>query len=258
MTMAAPNYSLMELMTVIAAREVADGEVVFAGTGLPMLGVMLAQQTHAPGCVIIFEAGTVASRLAHLPMSVGDPRAMKGAAVAAGLNEVFTFVLQAGRVDVGFLSGAQVDRYGNINSTSIGDDPRRPKVRFSGSGGACDIACLAGRLVVVMKHERRRFVERVRHVTSPGYGSGGRWRRDQGLPRGGPSAVITDKAVLRFHPETGEMVLTSVHPGVTPDEVRDLTGWDLRAGEHVEVTSPPTATDLEVTRRFDPEGFWSR
>ena len=134
------TYSLTELMAVTAACEVQDGEVVFAGTGLPMLGAMLAQRTHAPNCIIIFQAGTMASQLAHLPMSVGDPRVMRGAALAAGLLEVFTYILQAGRVDVGFLSGAQIDRFGNINSTSIGLDPRHPQVRFSGSGGSCDIA----------------------------------------------------------------------------------------------------------------------
>src|SRR5512137_1105136 len=155
------EYTLTELMAVAAAREIAEGEVVFAGTGLPMLGSMLAQRTHAPRCCIIFEAGTVASQLAHLPMSVGDPRAMRGAATAAGLSEVFTYVLQAGRVDVGFLSGAQIDRYGNINSTSIGADPRHPLVRFPGSGGSCDIACLAQRTVIIALHEKRRFPERI-------------------------------------------------------------------------------------------------
>src|SRR5512135_2921743 len=148
------DYTLTELMAVTAAREIRDGEVVFAGTGLPMLGVMLAQRTHAPACCIVFEAGTAASQLSHLPMSVGDPRTLRGAAMAAGLSEVFTYVLQAGRVDVGFLSGAQIDRYGNINSTSIGADHRHPKVRFPGSGGSCDIACLAKRTVIIALHEK--------------------------------------------------------------------------------------------------------
>jgi glutaconate CoA-transferase subunit B len=139
-------------MAVTAAHEIADGAIVFAGTGLPMLGVMLAQLTHAPNCCIIFQAGTVGSRLAHLPMSVGDPRALR----------------QAGRVDVGFLSGGQVDRFGNINNTSIGSDSRHPKVRFSGSGGACDIACLAARTIIIVKHEKRRFPEKVDYITSPG------------------------------------------------------------------------------------------
>ena len=209
--MATTTYSLMELMTVIAAREVADGEVVFAGTGLPMLGVMLAQKTHAPGCIIIFEAGTVASRLAHLPMSVGDPRAMRGAATAAGLNEVFTFVLQAGRVDVGFLSGAQVDRYGNINSTSIGADPRRPSVRFSGSGGACDIACLAKRTIIIAKHEKRRFPEKVDYVTSPGWLEGGSSRQGVGPRPGRPGRRRDDHGRHPF-PRRHETALSGQLP----------------------------------------------
>jgi glutaconate CoA-transferase subunit B len=251
--MAAADYTLMELMTVIAAREVADGEVVFAGTGLPMLGVMLAQKTHAPRCVIIFEAGTVASRLAHLPMSVGDPRAMRGAAVAAGLNEVFTYVLQAGRVDVGFLSGAQVDRYGNINSTSIGDDPRHPKVRFSGSGGACDIACLAKRTIIIAKHEKRRFPEKVDYVTSPGWLEGGVSRRASGLIRGGPDVIVTTMGVIRFRPDTRLPYLDRYHPGLTPEAVAAETEFDLDTGQARE-TDPPTAEELRILREVvDPE-----
>jgi glutaconate CoA-transferase, subunit B len=253
MTMAAANFSLMELMTVIAAREVADGEVVFAGTGLPMLGVMLAQKTHAPACVIIFEAGTVASRLAHLPMSVGDPRAMKGAAVAAGLNEVFTYVLQAGRVDVGFLSGAQVDRYGNINSTSIGDDARRPKVRFSGSGGACDIACLAKRTIIIAKHEKRRFPERVDYVTSPGWLEGGASRQKSGLVRGGPDVIVTTMGVIRFRADTKLPYLVSFHPGLSPESVAAETEFALDIGGAGE-TAPPSDDELRILREVvDPE-----
>jgi glutaconate CoA-transferase, subunit B len=253
MTMAAAGYSLMELMTVIAAREVADGEVVFAGTGLPMLGVMLAQKTHAPGCVIIFEAGTVASRLAHLPMSVGDPRAMRGAAVAAGLLEVFTYVLQAGRVDVGFLSGAQVDRYGNINSTSIGDDPRRPKVRFSGSGGACDIACLAKRTIIIAKHEKRRFPEKVDYVTSPGWIEGGASRQAAGLVRGGPDVIVTTMGVIRFRADTKLPYLESFHPGLSPEAVAVETEFGLDVGGARE-TAPPSDEELRILREVvDPE-----
>ncbi len=256
--MAAPPYSLMELMTVVAAREVADGEVVFAGTGLPMLGVMLAQKTHAPGCIIIFEAGTVASRLAHLPMSVGDPRAMRGAAMAAGLNEVFTFILQAGRVDIGFLSGAQVDRYGNINSTSIGADPRRPAVRFSGSGGACDIACLAKRTIIIAKHEKRRFPEKVDYVTSPGWIDGGASRAASGLVRGGPDVVVTTMGVIRFRAETKLPYLASFHPGLSPRAVADETGFVLDIGQAAE-TSPPSDEELRILREVvDPERVFLR
>jgi glutaconate CoA-transferase subunit B len=247
------DYTLTELMAVAAAREVQDGEIVFAGTGLPMLGAMLAQRTHALQCCIIFEAGTVASQLAHLPMSVGDPRVMHGAATAAGLAEVFTYVLQAGRVDVGFLSGAQIDRFGNINSTSIGADPRHPQVRFSGSGGACDIACLAQRTVIIALHEKRRFPEKVDYITSPGWLEGGDSRRRAGLIRGGPSIVVTTKGVMHFRPDTKEMYLASFHPGLTALAVADDTGFALDIRGAVE-TPVPTADELRILREIvDPE-----
>lgn len=251
--MAEQPYSLTELMTVTAAREIRDREVVFAGTGLPMLGVMLAQQTHAPTCCIVFEAGTVACRLAHLPMSVGDPRTLRGAATAAGLNEVFNFVLQAGRVDIGFLSGAQVDRFGNINSTSIGKDPRHPTVRFSGSGGACDIACLAKRTIIIAKHENRRFPEKVDYVTSPGWLQGGDSRQRAGLIWGGPDVVVTTKAVMRFRPDSKAMYLVSYHPGLTAQAVADDTGFPLEI-EGATETPAPTQEELHILRDLvDPE-----
>ncbi len=248
-----PDYTLTELMAVTAAREIKDGEVVFAGTGLPMLGSMLAQRTHAPNACIVFEAGTVASQLAHLPMSVGDPRAMRGAALAAGLGEVFTYVLQAGRVDVGFLSGAQIDRYGNINSTSIGADPRHPKVRFPGSGGSCDIACLAKRTVIIAMHEKRRFPETVDYITSPGWLTGGESRKEAGLVRGGPSVIVTTKGVMRFRPATKTTYLASYHPGLTAQGVADETGFALDISEATE-TPVPTAEELHILREVvDPE-----
>jgi len=246
-------YTLTELMAVTAAREIQDGEVVFAGTGLPMLGAMLAQRTHAPQCCIIFEAGTVACQLAHLPMSVGDPRAMRGAAVAAGLSEVFSYVLQAGRVDVGFLSGAQIDRFGNINSTSIGADPRHPSVRFPGSGGSCDIACLSKRTVIIALHEKRRFPAKTDYVTSPGWLEGGDSRIKAGLVRGGPSVVVTTKGVMRFHPDSKEMYLASYHPGLTAQAVADDTGFPLDTTGATE-TPAPTPAELHILREVvDPE-----
>lgn len=252
------EYTLTELMAVVAAREIKDNEIVFAGTGLPMLGVMLAQHTHAPNCIIIFEAGTVASQLAHLPMSVGDPRVMHGAAMAAGLSEVFTYVLQAGRVDVGFLSGAQVDRFGNINSTSIGPDARHPEVRFSGSGGACDIACLAKRTIIIAKHEKRRFPDHVDYVTSPGWLEGGDSRVQAGLIRGGPSAVVTTMGVLRFRSDSRVIYLTNYHPGLTPQAVAEATGFPLEIEEATE-TPPPTSVELRILREVvDPERIFLR
>ena len=256
--MATPEYTLTELMSVVAASEVKDGEVVFAGTGLPMLGVMLAQRTHAPKCIIIFEAGTADSKLAHLPMSVGDPRVMHGAATAAGLMEVFTFVLQKGRVDVGFLSGAQVDRFGNINSTSIGADYRHPSVRFSGSGGACDIACLAKRTIIIAKHEKRRFPEKVDYITSPGWLEGGDSRQASGLVRGGPSVIVTTMGVMRFRPDTKTVYLASYHPGLTPQAVAEATGFPLDI-EKASETLPPTAEELCILRdEVDPERIFLR
>lgn len=251
--MITPTYTLTELMAVTAAREIRDGEVVFAGTGLPMLGAMLAQRTHAPHCCIVFEAGTVASQLAHLPMSVGDPRVMLGAATAAGLIEVFSYVLQAGRVDVGFLSGAQIDRYGNINSTSIGADPTHPKVRFSGSGGACDIACLAKRTVIIALQEKRRFPEKVDYITSPGWLEGGNSRQQAGLVRGGPSVVVTTMGVMRFREDTKEMYLSSYHPGLTAQAVAEATGFYLEIFEAIE-TPVPDEDELRILREVvDPE-----
>ena len=247
------DYTLTELMAVTAAREIKDGEIVFAGTGLPMLGAMLAQRTHAPHCCIIFEAGTMASQLAHLPMSVGDPRVMRGAATAAGLSEVFTYVLQAGRVDVGFLSGAQIDCFGNINSTSIGADPRHPKVRFPGSGGSCDIACLAKRTVIIALHEKRRFPEKIDYITSPGWLQGGDSRSKSGLIRGGPSVVVTTKGVMRFRPDTKEMYLASYHPGLTAQAVADDTGFALDTSNAAE-TPVPAFEELRILREVvDPE-----
>lgn len=246
-------YTLIELMAVTAARDIKDGEVVFVGTGLPMLGAMLAQRTHAPNCCIIFQAGTVASQLAHLPMSVGDPRAVRGAALVAGLNEVFSYVLQAGRVDVGFLSGAQVDCFGNINSTSIGPDPYHPQVRFSGSGGACDIACLARRTIIIARHEKRRFPEKVDYITSPGWLQGGDSRRKAGLVWGGPSVVVTTKGVMRFRADTKAIYLATYHSGFTPQAVAEDTGFALDVEGAVE-TPEPTLEELHILREVvDPE-----
>ncbi|MDB5082124.1 MAG: hypothetical protein JWP00_4048 [Chloroflexi bacterium] len=246
------TYSLTELMAVTAAREIRDNEVVFAGTGLPMLGAMLAQHTHAPNCLIIFEAGAIGSRMNHLPMSVGDPRTVRGAAMAAGLAEVFTYMLQAGKVDVGFISGAQIDRYGNINSTSVGDY-HHPQVRFPGSGGSCDIACLAHRTVIIAQHEKRRLPEKIDYITSPGWLTGGNSRQEAGLIRGGPSVVVTTKGVLRFRPTSHEAYLNSYHPGLSAGAVGEDTGFALDTSDAFE-TPVPTAEELHILRNVvDPE-----
>lgn len=251
----ARDYTLQELMAAAAAREIKDGEIIFAGTGLPMLGAMLAQQTHAPNCVIIFEAGTVDCKLAHLPMSVGDPRTMRFASTATGLFDVFSTVLQRGWIDVGFLGGAQVDVYGNINSTCIGDY-HCPKVRLPGSGGAGDIASLSKRTVIIAIHERRRFPERVDYITSPGWIDGPEGRKRAGLPWGGPVAVVTTLGVLRFDERTKRAYLAYHHPRVTPEQVKENTGFELDVSRAKE-TEPPTEREIKILReKVDPEGIF--
>lgn len=251
------GFSTLEIMAVTAAREIRDGEVVFAGTGLPMLGAMLARRTHAPRCALVFEAGGVDPEMLHLPMSVGDSRTLVGAAQAVGLFEAFTYLLQGGRIDVGFLGAAQVDRYGNLNVTSVGPY-RHPRVRFSGSGGSADVAALAGRTVVMARHERRRFPERLDYRTSPGWLDGGNSRRRAGISRGGPSAIVTTLGVLRFRPESREPYLASYHPGTTPTAVESETGFPLDTAG-AEQTPPPTREELEILRHHvDPEGVFLR
>jgi len=251
----AKNYTLTELMAVAAAREINDREIVFAGTGLPMLGAMLAQYTNAPNCVIVFEAGAVDCKLAHLPMSVGDPRTMRFASTATGLFDVFSTVLQRGFIDVGFLGGAQVDMYGNINTTCIGEYSH-PEVRFPGSGGSGDIACLSKRTIIIAVHEKRRFPERCDYITSPGWIDGPQGRKQAGLRWGGPSAVITTLGVLRFDEHTKRAYLASYHPGVTGEQVQENTGFELDISRAKE-TTPPTEFEIRILReKVDPEGIF--
>ena len=253
----AKDYSTAELMVTRAAKEIADGEIVFVGTGLPMIASMLAKYTHAPDSVIIFEAGTVDSALLHLPASVGDSRCVYGASTCRGLFDIFATVLQRGFVDVGFLGGAQVDRYGNLNSTVIGDY-HQPRVRLPGSGGAGDIACLSKRTVVIMLHERRRFPEQVDYLTSPGWVDGPGGRERAGLVRGGPVSVITNLGVMRFDEQTREMVLASHHPDISIQHVLDNTEFELDAASATE-TEPPTVEEIDLLRHtIDPEGLFLR
>jgi glutaconate CoA-transferase subunit B len=242
-------------MVAAAAREIRDGEVVFVGMRLPLLAFCLARATHAPSAVGLFENGVVRDTppLGFL-VTMSDGPNVAGALWCTEIREVMG-LLQAGRVTLGFIGGAQVDRFGNLNTSWVG--PRGAAVRLPGSGGAADIASLARRHVVIMAHERRRFVERVDHVTSPGYGTGGDWRARVGLPGGGPSALITTLGVFRFDPASREVLLATVHPGVTVEEVRAQTGWPLRTVAAVGETPAPTGEELAVIRRFDPDGFWT-
>jgi glutaconate CoA-transferase subunit B len=242
------DYTRRELMACAAARQLADGEVVFVGIGLPNLACNLARRRHAPNLVLIYESGAVGAVPARLPVSIGDPALVAGALGVCSMAEVFYGYLQGGRIDVGFLQGAQIDRRGNLNTTVIGDYAR-PKVRLPGSGGACEIALHAKRVVVVMPQSRRTFPERVDFVTSPGHAGG-----NAGAGRG-PAAVITDLGCYVF--EAGEMVLVSLHPGVSLDEVRANLGWEVRVAPALATTEPPAAEELRLLREeLDPGGLY--
>lgn len=245
-----------ELMIVNAARELAGERVVFVGVGIPNIAVNLAQRTVAPAMEMVYEAGVFGARPARLPLSIGDPCLVSGATLACGMPDLFMYYLQGGLIDVGFLGGAQIDKYGNINTTVIGDYDH-PKVRLPGSGGACEIALLAKKVMIITRMQRRRFPEQVDFVTSAGFLGGGD-ERDRLNPRGqGPAVVVTDMGVLRFHPESREMYLSALHPGATVEQVRENVGWDLMAAEKLTVTDPPTAEELRIIREeLDPRGIY--
>ena len=252
----APEHTPGELMVAAAAREIRDGEVVFVGMRLPLLAFCLARATRAPSAVGLFENGVVRDSPAiEFLITMSDGPNVTGALWCTEMREVMG-LLQAGRVHLGFIGGAEIDRFGNLNTSYVRTS--EGLTRLPGSGGGGDIASLSRRHVIIMAHERRRFVERVEYVTSAGYGEGGEWRRRVGLSGGGPSAVITTLGIFRFDPATREMVLASTHPGVTADAVRGQTGWPLRCAPVVGETPAPTADELRVIRRFDPEGFWTR
>jgi len=248
------EYTDTELLVTIAARELEDDESVLVGVGVPNLACNLAKRTHAPNLRLFYESGTIDSDPSSLPLSIGDPVLASGALGVTPMYEGFSRYLQAGRIDVGFLGGAQIDRYGNINSTVIGeyDDPT---VRLPGSGGACEIASNAHRTLVLTSHQRRRFPESVDFVTSPGYLDGRESREALGL-RGGPEAVITDLAVMRFD-AAGELYVESLHPGVDRSDVQEATGWELAFADEVETTTPPTGEELSLLREeLDPDGLY--
>lgn len=249
------GYSTQELMIIATAREIRDGEVVFIGMRLPIAAYGVARLTHAPNAVGLFEVGLARHEPAQRMLyTMSDPPNQQGAAWATGLVQAMA-LLQAGRVDAGFIGGAEIDRFGNINTSYVG--PRSaPQVKLPGSGGACDIATMAKRLIAIMNHERRRLVERVEYVTSPGFLDGGDARGRAGLRWGGPAAVITDRAVLRPYGAEHELHLASVHPGHSVAEVREHTGWDLKIIPGAEETPPPSPEELEALHVVDPEGFW--
>ena len=241
------SYTTDEMMTVAASRELKDGSVCFVGIGLPSEAANLARATHAPGCVLIYESGTVGAKPDVLPLSIGDGVLAEHADSVVSVPEIFNYWLQAGRVDVGFLGAAQVDRFGNINTTVVGPYDS-PKVRLPGAGGAPEIAASAKEVIIMLRHKPRAFVEELSFVTSVGHGAGGDSRKELGYTGAGPIALITDLGVLRPDPETKELTLAALHPGVTLEQARESTGWDLKAVNAPGVTDPPTDTELRVLR----------
>ncbi len=242
-------------MVAAAAREIGDGEVVFVGMRLPLIAFVVAKKTHAPNAVGLFENGVIRTTPAsELIYTMADPPNLLGATQCLDMIGVMS-LLQSGRVHLGFLGAAEVDRFGNLNSTEVRTEDSY--TRLPGSGGACDIASLAHRFVALLEHSRRRLPERVSYITSPGNGDGAGFRKRAGLPRGGPSAVITTKAVLRFD-DTREAYLASNHPGVSVDDILSNTGWPLRVASDLRETPAPDDRELDAIREYDKEGFWTK
>jgi glutaconate CoA-transferase subunit B len=253
--MAELTYNPKELMVVNAARLLRDNDVVFVGVGIPNLACNLARRTHAPNLQMIYEAGVYGAQPSRLPLSIGDPSLVSGSASVCSMYDVFTLYLQRGNVDVGFLGGAQIDRYGNINATVIGDY-QHPKVRLPGSGGSMEIAAWANRCYIITPHQIRRFPEKVDFHTSIGFLDGGDARKQTGVRGGGPEAVVTNLGVLRPN-ENGELILAALHPGVTFEEAQANTGWPLKQAEDCPVTEPPNAEELRILREeLDPQRIY--
>ncbi len=251
------GVTLEETMVYTAAGEISDGSTVFVGTGLPMLAAYLAKATHAPDVTLLFESGIIDPRPVHMALGVGDFRLMNDASGMRGLHYVLS-LLQRGVIDVGFLGAAEVDAFGNINSTVIGGDYAHPGKRLPGSGGANDIASMAKSTVIMAQHRPERLVERVQYVTSPGFLGGGDEREKAGLTGGGPAMIITDMAVFRFHPETKRAYLASIHAGVDPEEVVARSGFALELTDDIPSTLEPDHRTVELLRGLDPDGVYLR
>ncbi len=249
------DYTSTEMMAVCGSRAVKDGERVFAGTGLPVLGAMLAKVTHAPNAIIIYEGGNVDTQNKDLALSVADSRLGYRAAASIGLIEALGFLMMGGRVDVGFLGAAQIDEYGNINTSYIGDF-ETPKVRLPGSGGGNDIASSAGRIILMFTHDSRKFVKNLDYLTSPGHLIGPGSREKLGLIGGGPSLVVTDRCQMDFNSDTKRIQLNSVHPGVTVDWVKNNVMFDLIIPKEVPITPEPTSNELKKLRKLDPHRIY--
>jgi glutaconate CoA-transferase subunit B len=251
------TYSPSEMMAAVAARELHDGEVTFVGIGLPNLACNLARATHAPNLTLIYESGAVGAVPDRLPVSIGDPSLVTGSLMVCSMADVFQLFLQNGKIEVGFLGGAQIDRWGNINTTVIGPSYEKPKVRLPGSGGAAEIAVHAQRVLIISRLNPRAFPAEIDFITSPGQVCRGRTRKELGMPGAGPVKVITDKGILESDPASGEMILTGLYPGVTIDEVKAAVGWPLKVRANLDQLVPPSATELDLLRNvLDPKKLY--
>jgi glutaconate CoA-transferase, subunit B len=246
------KFTNLELMAISAGRMVKDGDIVFAGTGISMLAATVAKRIHAPKSVVFFETGGIDPSLEELPLAVADPRVMYGAALNTGLIEAFSILGHRRLRTIALLGAAQIDRYGNLNSTVLGPY-KRPRVRFPGSGGACDGASLAYGVIIFMQHEKRRFVDKLDYFTSPGWFTGGDSRLKAGFARGGPLAVVTNLGVMKFDETTKAMYLAETYPGVTPVRVASETGFEIDTSRSAE-TTPPDEKELKILREeVDPQ-----
>ena len=250
------NYTASELLAVMSARLLLDGQIIFAGVGIPLLAATLAQRVHAPSLTIIFEGGVIGPFIVpgELPPSTNEQRCTRKANMVLPITDVM-LLLQRGYIDIGFMGGAQIDRYGNLNSSFIGD-PEQPKIRLPGTGGGNDISSLTN-MIVAMKHEKRRFVPEVDFITSPGFLGGGTSRADAGLVSGGMFRVVTDLAIMGFDEQSKEMKVLSLHEGVSNEQVQDNTGFDLAFDDTVQTTQAPAPEELAVVRELDPESLYT-
>jgi glutaconate CoA-transferase subunit B len=246
------GFSHQEMMAISAGRLIRNGDILFAGTGVSMLAATVAKRIHAPAAVVFFETGGIDPSLDELPLAVADPRVMSGTCLNSGLIDAFSIVGHRRLRTVAFLGAAQVDRFGNINSTCIGPY-EKPIIRFSGSGGACDAGCLAAGVIIFMQHEKRRFVGTPDYLTSPGWVKGGDTRKGVGLPRGGPMAVVSNLGIMKFKENSREMFLAEYYPGITPEHIAEHTGFPIDICDAVE-SVPPTFEELRILREeIDPQ-----
>lgn len=254
----ATDYTLPEMLVACAAREIQNGDVVFAGVGTPTLGALVAKLTNAPEAIIAMESGSIGCQPYRVILGIGDNACVENAICTTSLWRLFSDQ-QRGFFDVGMVGGAQVDKFGNLNSTAIfgSGDYYRPKSRLPGSGGANDIGASAKRTIITMPLDKRRFVEKVDYITTPGHLDGGDARKRAGLPGDGPAAIITDKCIFRFDPVTKEAYLDSVHPGVSVEEVKAMVAWDLKVAENVKTTEPPTVEQVRLTRILDAHKIYT-